>query len=109
MAVYPTKTVTDFRGQSADVPDMDNPVEVRGWVIPDRSSRAEVPGQQEINVIRIGVPFPLPEGIPPVDLWSRVEWDGQQWDVAAPPDRRFGTRQVRHQTIALRRRTIRED
>lgn len=106
--VYSTIEVTDFRGQTVSTADMDNPFEMTAWIVPDRSSRAEVPGQQDITVYQMGVDYPLSSGVPPIDLWSRVKWDGAYWDVATPPSRRFGTRHVRHQTLTLRRRTIRE-
>ncbi len=79
---------------------VDGPYEARAWVIPQRSSRAEVAGQQEINVIRIGVDTDVA-----IDLWSRVEIDGQQYDVAAPPARRYGSRRTHHLSIDLRLRT----
>lgn len=79
----------------------DGPYETLGWIIPQRSARAEVPGQQEINVNRIGVAIDLD-----VDLWSRIEWNNQTWDIVSPPALRWGTREVRHQAIDIRRRTV---
>lgn len=39
-----------------------------------------------------------------VDLWSRVEWNGKQWDIVTPPAYRHGSRKVRHWSIDLRER-----
>lgn len=87
-------------GDEVTVPS-DGPYSATAWIIPQRSQRSEVPGQQEILVIRIGVDYDLD-----VSLWSRVYWDGRYWDVAAPPQRHQGARQVRHQSIDLRERTV---
>ena len=73
---------------------------LRAWVFPQRSAKAEVPGQQHINVIRIGTDV-LDDR---VDIWSRVEFMGRSWDVAAPPAYHHGTRHTRHWTLDLRER-----
>lgn len=96
-----SKTTTDRRGNTVKLADTEvGPFTTRGWVIPQRSSKAEVPGQQEINVIRIGISADLTG----VTLWSRVRYDGKDWDVAAPPEYRHGTRTTRHQSVDLRQR-----
>lgn len=100
ITVFKTKIVTDRRGNTVKVAHETGPHEERGWVIPQRSARAEVPGQQVINVVRIGLSADLRE----VELWSRVEWDGKSWDIVAPPAYRHGTRGTRHVTIDLRER-----
>lgn len=75
---------------------------VKVWIFPQRSGKAEVPGQQHINVIRIGVDADM-EG---VDMWGRVELMGKVWDIAAPPARHFGSsRATQHWSIDLRERT----
>lgn len=99
--VYPTKYVTDTRGNRTGIPDLDSPISVRAAFIPQRSSRAEVPGQMQINVVRMIVTHELAG----VDLWSRVEWDGKQWDVVQPPAHHHGTRHVRHWSLDIRERT----
>lgn len=98
--VWKTKRVTDNRGNSVVVADADGPHEVRAAFIPERSARAEVPGQAEINVNRMIVDADL-EG---VNLWSRVEWRGEVWDVVAPPAYHHGTRRTRHWSILIRKR-----
>ena len=91
---------TNLRGDKVDRA-LDGPYETRAWVIPQRSSRAEVPGQQEINVFRLGVDASLN-----IDLWARIEWQGGEWDIVSPPALRFGTRHTRHKTVDIRRRTV---
>lgn len=98
--LYRSKTIIDSRGNEVAVVDLDDPYPVRAWVIPQRSSRAEMPGQQDIHIIRIGVEALL-EG---VDSWSRVYYRDVWWDVVMPPAYHHGTRHVRHWTIDLRRR-----
>lgn len=91
---------TDARGNKTLAPDPTSPHQVRAAFIPQRSSRAEVPGQQEINVIRMIVaPHLLGVG-----LWSRVEYDGKFWDVVTPPMYHHGTRHTQHWSIDLRER-----
>lgn len=100
--VWPRKLVTDSRGNKQYQPDLTvDPSLVKAAVIPQRSSKAEVPGQQEIDVVNILVDPSLVEDI---GLWARVEWNGSQWDIAAPPQLRYGVRRTRHLTIPLRRR-----
>lgn len=103
--IYPTITTTDKRGTPMKGPDMSNPIESRAWVIPERSSAAEVPGQQEIDVIRIGVEPKKAFADVTIDRYSRVLWDDDDWDVASPPAHRYGTRHVAHMSLMLRRRT----
>lgn len=91
---------TDSRGNETLRPDPTSPHEVRAAFIPQRSSKAEVPGQQEINVIRMIVRHDLSD----VGLWSRVEYQGRYWDVVTPPMYHHGTRRTRHWSIDLRER-----
>ena len=94
------KTITNNRGEILQVADKDNVHEVTVWLFPQRSARAEVPGQQAIDVIRIGVDADL-EG---VELWSQVEMLGRVWDVVTPPSLHVGTKHTRHWSIDLRAR-----
>lgn len=98
--IYRSHDVTDRRGNKARVWTSENPHNVRATIMPERSGKAEVPGQQQINVIRIIVPPNLED----VDLYSRVEFDGKVWDIAAPPAYRRGTRHTEHWSITLRQR-----
>jgi len=98
--VYAQKLETDNRGNHVMVVDLESPTEVVAAFIPQRSARAEVPGQAEINVTRMIVKH----GIPGVGLWSRVHWNGTWWDVVTPPAYHHGTRHTRHWSIDLRER-----
>ncbi|WP_372407209.1 phage head-tail adapter protein [Streptomyces luteireticuli] len=98
--VWRTVNVVDNRGNTVTLPDPGDPVEVKAAFIPQRSARAEVPGQQQINVVRMIVDAHL-EG---VSLWSRVEYNGRQWDVVSPPSYHHGTRRTRHWSIDIRER-----
>lgn len=100
--VYSQKMVDDNRGNHVLGVDMDNGVEVVGAFIPQRSARAEVPGQAVINVTRMIVKHDIP-GVD-VGLWSRVFWNDRYWDVVTPPAYHHGTRHTRHWSIDLRER-----
>lgn len=98
--VWKTRVVRDTRGNDVVMPYPEGPHLVRAAAIPQRSSKAEVPGQQEINITRLIVDADLPD----VNLWSRVEYNGRFWDVAAPPAFHYGTRGTRHWSIDIRER-----
>lgn len=98
--VWRTEEQTDARGNKVKVAVPATPHQVKAVFIPQRSARAEVPGQQHINVVRMIVAPDL-EG---VELWSRVEALGSVWDVVTPPAHHQGTRHVRHWSIDLRER-----
>jgi hypothetical protein len=98
--IWKATTVTDNRGNTVVVGDGDGPHEVTAAFIPQRSARAEVPGQQQINVTRMIVAADLPD----VNLWSRVEWRGRLWDIVTPPGYHHGTRRTRHWSIDIRER-----
>ncbi|MCX2949934.1 hypothetical protein [Lentzea sp. NEAU-D7] len=98
--IWKTAQTTDRRGNHVTRAEPDGPHEVRAAFIPQRSARAEVPGQQQINVTRMIVSADL-EG---VNLWSRVEWKGRQWDIVSPPQYHHGTRRTRHWSLDIRER-----
>lgn len=99
--VWKTVIRTDGRGNEHKLADLTaTPEDATAWVYPQRSARAEVPGQQHINVVRIGVRADIPD----LELWSRIEMQGKQWDVVTPPAYHHGTRHTRHYSIDLRER-----
>ena len=100
VTIYPTITTTDTRGNSVQGPDKDNPLRITAWLTPDRSSRAEVPGQQQINVYLMGTKANLAG----VNLWSRVNWAGKWWDIVSPPAHHTGTRHTQHWSTIIRER-----
>lgn len=99
--VWPTKKTTDRRGNEVLIADMEaEPTHLTAAVIPQRSSKAEVPGQQQIDVVRLIVD-PHIEGL---TLWSVVEYQGDYWDIVTPPAYHHGSRNTRHWSIDIRRR-----
>lgn len=99
--VWKTVERVDGRGNSLLVMDESQaPIEVRCALIPQRSAKAEVPGQQQIDITRMIVDANLPG----VSLWSRVEVNGALWDVVTPPAYHHGTRGTRHWSVDIRRR-----
>ena len=93
-------THQDFYGDAVEVAD-DGPYTTLASVAPERSTRAEVPGQQEVDVINVRVALDLD-----VTLWSKAYFDGRYWDLEAPPAKHYGSRHVQHQTLKLRLRTV---
>lgn len=98
--IYKSKVVTDSRGNEVRMVDEANPYHVTVWAIPQRSQRAEVPGQQDIDVVRFGTDADLVG----VDSWSQIEYRGERYDVVIPPAYHHGTRHVRHWSIDCRKR-----
>ena len=96
---YPAKKVHNNRGEFIEVPDEENRWETRCAESHDRSSRMEVPGQGEIEVISV-----LVSSARPVTMFSRAKYLGEFWDIVGPPARRRGVRATRHQTVLLRKR-----
>lgn len=98
---YPVMRVTDNRGNERVVHDPDNPVSTEVWIFPQRSAKAEVTGQQQVNVVRLGFRYELAG----IELGSRVEFMGRMWDVAAPPSYHHGAkRHTRHWSVDIRER-----
>ncbi|WJN62710.1 head-tail joining protein 2 [Streptomyces phage phiScoe15] len=99
--IWKTSVETDRRGNEVVRANADGPHEVRAAFIPQRSAKAEVPGQQLINITRMIVAADLED----VTLWSRVEYMGKFWDVVSPPAYHHGSRKTRHWSIDIRERT----
>lgn len=105
--IWPIVEREDSRGNEHETVDLtDDPIQTKAWIFPQRSSRAEVPGQQRINVIRVGVAANL-EGVPlapTLDLFAQARYMGKFWDVVSPPAYHHGTRHTRHWSVDLRER-----
>ena len=98
---YPRAQMKNSRGESQWAPDRSAPQRVRMGITADRTSRAEVRGNVEIEVYEVRLPFRL-RGVGPGAV---VVWDGSEWDVAAPPLLRpTRTHSTRHITVQIRRR-----
>lgn len=101
VAFWPETVTHDMRGNRIVFVDMDaEPTRVRAAVVPNRANRAEVPGQQEVDVYDAIVD----PDIPGMGLWARAFWRGSYWDVASPPAYHHGSPHVRHVTVTMRRR-----
>jgi len=103
ITVYPRKKTIDKRGNDYLTPDLDKPYHLTAAVIPQRSSKAEIPGQQQIDVVRLIIDPDVSEDI---GLWGRVIYNGHEWDIAAPPAYHHGSRGTRHWSIDIRRRPM---
>lgn len=102
--VWKSKVEKDRRGNRQLRANQLDKVPLKVWVMPQRSSRAEVPGQQQINVTRIGFNLPAAE-VEDVTLWSRLEMGGKEWDFATPPIYHHGiARHTRHWSADIRER-----
>lgn len=98
VTLYRPTEVRDRRGNRVLTPLRDSTT-VRCSESFDRSNRAEVPGQQQVDQISIRIPWNVD-----AQLWTAAHFRGEWWDVAAPPARRRGNRHTSHQTVILRRR-----
>lgn len=95
----------DSRGQKQWTYDYDAIEDVRIGISVDRTSRAELRGDVEIEVYNIRLPAKL-AGIGP---GGRIIWDGSEWDYSSPPFiRSHRTHSVRHTTVQARRRPFAE-
>jgi hypothetical protein len=98
LVIYPETTVVNSRGESVKVPS-ETPVHVRVSMSEDRNATAELPGQVDVKIIRC-VARDAPAG-----SWARVVFDGEEYDVAAPPHFSAGvSKATRNVTFTLRSR-----
>ena len=103
--IEPQKVARDKRGNVHFVPDPEHAFERRAWTSPQRSARAEAPGQLAIDIVRVGIAWKPADTQDIVGLWARVRFRGELWDVAAPPALHWSqVKRLRHWSIDLRRR-----
>lgn len=103
---WPVHEVVDQRGNRVVEANFDvEPYVRKAHEMFEQSSRAEVPGQQQIDVRRLITDHDMPG----VGLWSIVEFEGDLWDIIAPPRYFHGTRHTRHVSIMIRRRPVNDD
>jgi hypothetical protein len=107
--IWPQRLAEDRRGSAQYTADMAaKPYEVTAALIPQRGSRAEVPGQQQIVVYSM-IFHPAARDVEltqlsDIGLWSRVLWNGAYYDVVSPPVYHHGTRVTRHWSMDVRER-----
>lgn len=98
---HPVVKHLDNRGNERKEPDLTVSLPANIWLFPQRGAKAEVTGQQTINVIKIGSTSDL-SGI---ELGARVVFLGKQWDVVSPPAYHHGARRhTRHYSTDVRER-----
>jgi len=89
--VFPEVELTNARGERVRVP-AEVGVPVRVSMSRDRNATAELPGQVDVKIYRCVTRQA------PVGAWVRIVFDGEEWDLTAPPSRSEGvsksTRQV---------------
>ena len=96
--VYPEVWVTNNRGDDVRVP-AETPVEVWVTASAQRQGDAEIPGQVSIKSVRCITRSA------PVGSWARVVYQGEEWDLAAPPRFTKGlSRATEHVEFILRSR-----
>lgn len=89
--VFPEVDVVNNRGDLLKVPS-DVGIPVRVSMSKDRNASAELPGQVDVKIIRC-IARDVPAG-----SWARIEYNGEEWDLAAPPH--FG-RGVSRNTVGV--------
>lgn len=89
--IYPEEEVINARGERVRVP-AETPVKVRCSMSRDRNATAELPGQVDVKIYRCVT------RTAPVGAWVKVVFEGEEWDLTAPPSYSEGvskaTRQV---------------
>ena len=98
LIVYVEETATDSLGNTIKRPSGDG-IEISVTSSEDRSSDAELPGQVSNKVVRI-----MARQVP-IGSWSRVIFNGEEWDLASPP--RFtpgATSRLKHVEFTIRSR-----
>lgn len=111
--VWKGAEVEDRRGNTQWIVDTNRVPDytVHAASTPQRSARAEVPGQAQINIVRLLLPLTVTvddeviELVNDISLWSEVEFLGRRWDIVTPLSARMGgSRKTRHISIDIRER-----
>lgn len=76
--VYPEVKVRDSRNNLVKIP-AETPVKMHATTALDRSSIAELPGQIDLEVVKVVTRDA------PVGSWARILHNNREWDLAAPP------------------------
>ena len=98
LIVYLEENATDSLGNTLKRPSGVG-IPIRITSSEDRSSDAELPGQVSNKVVRI-----MARQVP-IGSWSRVVYNGEEWDLASPPRFTPGvTRRLRHIEFTIKSR-----
>lgn len=96
---YPSVQQVNRMGVTLKVPS-DVGIRRRVTVASDRQATAELPGQVYTKVVRL-----LVRPVPGLDAEARVEFRGEEWDLAQPVHHSSGaSRATRHDEVLLRSR-----
>lgn len=99
--VWYNKSVVNSTGEEVLIYDEASSVVLDCVASSGRNARSKLPGQHEIEVFTLIVDFDVR-----IEEFGVIFWQGEWWDIAAPPQRRFGaTRHVRHTTVPIRLRS----
>lgn len=103
--VYPELQAYNDRGDLKFIPS-DEPVRIRCTTAMDRSQMADLPGQIDIHIRKVTArQIPLGEDGRPA-TWSRIVYQGQEYDMGAPPSFNKGaTKRTDHWTFTIRSRS----
>ena len=98
LEIYPEVTMTNSRGDLVKMPGL-VPIKVRASISRDRNASAELPGQVDIKIMRVLA------RTAPTGAWSRIVYDGEEWDLASPPHFGVGvSRATRSVSFTIRSR-----
>lgn len=96
---YPSEWQVNAMGVRLKAPGMTGIVR-RVTVSSDRQATAELPGQVSTKVVKL-----ICQPVPGLDGEARVEFRGEEWDLAMPPHHSSGaSRATAHDEITLRSR-----
>lgn len=104
--LYGRKRARDARGNLVTVPDLERPYRCRMSMKQIRANRGAAKGQLTNEVALILVEPRTVDGelLTDVGAWTLIEFDGKQWDAAAPPALKRGTRRTTHWEFECRPR-----
>lgn len=103
MLIYPEVLTVNARGDQVRVPATE-PVEIRVTTSAQRQGDAEIAGQVSIKSMRCIARDA------PVGSWARIVFQGEDWDLAAPPRFTKGlSKATSHVEFIIRSRNRLED
>lgn len=103
--IYPEQQAYNDRGDLKLIP-ADEPVRVRCTTAMDRSQMADLPGQIDIHIRKVTARrIPVGDNGRPA-TWSRIVYQGQEYDLGAPPSfNRGATKASDHWSFTIRSRS----
>jgi hypothetical protein len=103
--VYPETVTYSNRGDLKLAP-ADEPVRIRCTTERDRSQMADLPGQIDVQILKVtarNIPLGV-DGRP--GTWARIVYHGQEYDLGEPPRHNIGaSRATDHWVFTIRSRS----